>query len=97
MPYDVTALFTSIPTETTINIIHKQLEEDKDLQSRTNMTITHICCLLEFCLKNTYFKFNGEFYEQKEGAAMGSPISPIVANLFMEDLKSIMLRSNTVA
>ena len=26
-------------------------------------------------------------YEQKEGAAMGSPISPIVANLFMEDFE----------
>ena len=87
MSYDVTALFTSIPIDTTINIIKKQLEDDKDLHSSTNMTIKHICCLLEFCLKNTYFKFNGEFYEQKEGAAMGSPISPVVANLFMEDLE----------
>ena len=60
------------------------------------MTIKHICCLLEFCLKNTYFKFNGEFYEQKEGAAMGSLISPIVANLFMEDLEIKAIRtSNT--
>ena len=95
--YDVTALFTSIPIDTTINIIKKQVEEDKDLQSRTNMTIKYICCLLEFCLKNTYFKFNGEFYEQKEGAAMGSPISPIVANLFMEDLEIKAIRtSNTL-
>ena len=83
MTYDVSELFTSIPIDTTINIIKKQQEDDKDLHSRTNMTIKHICCLLEFCLKNTYFKFNGEFYEQKEGAAVGSPISPIVANLFM--------------
>ena len=71
----------SIPIDNTISIIRKQLEEDRDLKSRTNMTINHICCLLEFCLKNTYFKFNGAFYEQKEGAAMGSPISLIVANL----------------
>ena len=96
MSYDVIALFTSIPIDTTINIIKKQLQEDKDLQSRTNMTIKNICCLLEFCLKNTYFKFNGEFYEQKEGAAMGSPISPIVVNLFMEDLEIKAIRtSNT--
>ena len=31
--------------------------------------------------------FNLWFYEQTEGSAMGSPISPIVANLFMEDLE----------
>ena len=36
-------------------------------------------------LKNTYFQFKGGHYEQTEGAAMGSPISPI--NLFMEDLE----------
>ena len=47
----------------------------------------NISCLLEFCLKNTYFSFQGRFYEQTEGAAMGSPISPIVANLFIEDLE----------
>ena len=27
-------------------------------------------------------------YEQVRGAAMGSPLSPIVANLFMEDLET---------
>ena len=59
------------------------------------MTIKHICCLLEFCLKNTYFKFNGEFYEQKEGAAKGSPISPVVPNLFMEDLEIKVISTTT--
>ena len=46
-----------------------------------------IILLLEFCLKNTYFSFQGQFYEQVEGAAMGSPVSPIVANLYMEYLE----------
>ena len=48
------------------------------------MTVKHIICLLEFCLKNTYFIFQGTFYEQTEGAAMGSPISALIANLSME-------------
>ena len=43
--------------------------------------------LLEFCLKNTYFSFQGHFYERVEGAAMGSPVSPIVANLYMKYLE----------
>ena len=53
----------------------------------SHMSVNHICCLLEFCLKNTFFQYKGRYYEQTEGAAMGSPISPIVANLFMEDLE----------
>ena len=51
------------------------------------MTVSHIACLLEFCLKSTYFTFQGRHYEQLEGAAMGSPISPIVANFFMEEFE----------
>jgi hypothetical protein len=32
-----------------------------------------------------------QFYEQTEGAAMGSPISPVVANLFMEFVEEIAI------
>ena len=49
------------------------------------MTVKHITCLLEFCLRSTYFTFQDKYYEQVEGAAMGPPISPIVANLYVDD------------
>ena len=48
------------------------------------MPIQHITTLLEFCLQGTYLLFQGKYYEQVHGAALGSPISPIMANLFME-------------
>ena len=94
MSYDVSALFTSIPIEPAIIIIEQQLKEDKDLYSRTNMKIHHIINLLRFCLNNSYFSFQGRFYQQTEGAAMGSPISPIFANLFMEDLEVQAIRTS---
>ena len=95
MSYDVSALFTSIPIEPAIKIIQKYLKDDLDLSNRTSVTVKHITCLLDFCLKNTYFSFQGRFYEQVEGAAMGSPISPIVENLFMEDLEDQAIRTST--
>ena len=94
MSYDVSALFTSIPIEAAIKIIEQQLKEDKDLHSRTNMKIHHIISLLRFCLNNSYFSFQGRFYQQTEEAAMGSPISPVVANLFMEDLEVQAIRTS---
>ena len=79
MSYDVKALFTSVPIKPALKIIQKLLEEDQTLPQRTTMTVNNITCLLEFCLTGTYFTFQEKFYEQVEGAAMGSPISPIVA------------------
>ena len=81
--YDIKALFTSVPIQPVINIIKNKLENDKDLKLRTSMSIEHITSLLEYCLKSTYFVFKGQYYEQLEGAAMGSPLSPIIANLYV--------------
>ena len=96
MSYDVSALVTSIPTEPAINTIEKHLKEDTDLHNRTNMKVQHIISLLRFCLNNSYFSFQGRFYEQTEGAAMGSPISPVVANLFMEDLEVQAIKTSSL-
>ena len=74
--YDVKALFTSVPIEPSIKIIKQHLEKDKELHQRTSMSVHHIIMLLEFCLKNTHLVFQGRFYEQTEGAAMGSPSKP---------------------
>ena len=38
-------------------------------------------------MKNAYFLFQGRYFEQLEGAAMGLPISSIVANLYVEDFE----------
>ena len=85
--YDVSALFTSVPIDPALNIIKDLLDKDNTLKERTVMEDGDIILLLEFCLKNTYFSFQGQFYEQVEGAAMGSPVSPIITNLYMEYLE----------
>ena len=89
--FHVKALFTSVPIQPAINIIKKLWEEDKEHWQRTTMSVNNITCLLEFCLKSTYFTFQGKHYEQLEGAAVDSLISPIVANLYMEDFEAIAI------
>ena len=91
--YDMSALFTSVPIDPALNIIKDLLDKDTTLKERTVMEVGDIILLLEFCLKNTYFSFQGQFYEQIEGAAMGSPVNPIVANLYMEYLEQKALSS----
>ena len=60
---------------------------------RTTLSVTNIIRLLEYCLTSTYFIFQGRFYEQQEGAAMGSPISPIVANMYMEKFEQLAINT----
>ena len=92
--YDVRALFTSAPIQPALEVIENLLNEDPDLQKRTTMSTKQIMDLLEFCLRSTYFTYRGKFYEQLEGATMGSPISPIVANLYMENFEMRALQSS---
>ena len=82
--YDVQALLTSVPINPVLNIIKERLTSDQDLHKRTTMSVNQIIKLLEFCLNSTSFVYQGQFYQQIEGAAMGSPLSPIVANIYME-------------
>ena len=57
------------------------------------MSIAQITSLLEFCLTHTYFLFQGKYYQQTQGAAMGSPISPLIANIFMKEFEVKALQS----
>ena len=82
--YDVPALYTAVSKTSTLDIIKNILEQDTVLPNRTIMSATNIIELLGFCLNNTYFLFQDQFFEQTKAAAIGSPVSPIVANIYME-------------
>ena len=91
--FDVTALFTKVPVDKSLDIILERLEADTTLSSRTKLKAVQVRDLLRTCLKTTYFQYDGVIYTQVEGAAMGSPVSPIVANLFMEWFEEAALRT----
>jgi len=45
--------------------------------------------LLQVCQKTTYFQTDDKFFQQKEGMAMGSCVSVVVSNIFMEHFKKL--------
>ena len=60
---------------------------DKTLPKRTSMDVDTNMLLDQFCLNNTSFLYGGQPYQQLDGVAMGSPLSPVVADIFMVDLE----------
>ena len=78
--YDVTSLFTSIPLQetidTAINLIFKH-------NPNLNITKKEFKKLFLFATSQTHFIFNGKFYNQIDGVAMGSALALVLANIFM--------------
>ena len=69
-----------MPLKETIDIaVNLLFEYNPDL----SITKAELKKLFEFATSRTYFLFQGTFYDQVDGVAMGSPLGPVLANLFM--------------
>jgi hypothetical protein len=82
--FDVTSLFTNVPVAETIDIIIDEVEKTPDLCS---IPLNVLRELLLVCTSNVQFLFNGIFYRQIDGVAMGSHLGPMFANIFMGHLE----------
>jgi hypothetical protein len=65
------SFFTRVLLKDALNLLSQHFDEN-------------ILRLFHYVLMSSFFCFNGQFYEQTDGVAMGSPMSPVIFNLFME-------------
>jgi hypothetical protein len=61
------------------------------LAKRSALQVEAIMELLEVCLRTKYFPVEDKFFQQRDGTAMGSSLSPIVSNIFMENFEKLAL------
>ena len=90
-------LFTIVPVDEALEVIARKLHEDDNLPSRTELSITQIVELLDFGLNTTYFLYDDVYYQQTHGAAMGLPVPPLVANLYMELFEELALCNTSIS
>ena len=76
--FDVEALYTNVPIEDALVIIKELMESDETLSDRTPLSPKNVLDLLEFLVRTTFFIFNGTYYQQTEGVAMGGPPSSML-------------------
>uniref|UniRef100_A0A8D8Y5E7 Reverse transcriptase domain-containing protein n=1 Tax=Cacopsylla melanoneura TaxID=428564 RepID=A0A8D8Y5E7_9HEMI len=89
--FDVEDLFGSVPVRETNEIIMRKLKENENITTRE---LSGIQELLEIVSSNNYFQHKGKVYRRKEGLPMGNPISPVMSNIFMEELEMTTLNEN---
>ncbi|VDP40779.1 unnamed protein product [Schistosoma margrebowiei] len=83
--FDVTSLFTKIPLLETKDIIcqHPYILRLPAIEFKR---------LLFLCTKDFQFQFNNTIYRQTDGVAMGSPLGPVLADIFMANLERTKLK-----
>ena len=83
--FDVESLFTNIPTIETIEIIlNRAFKHSETFHQMNRDTLKK---LLIICTQESHFQFNGNYYDQIDGVAMGSPLGPLFANIFMDEFE----------
>ena len=93
--FDVISLFTARPVQRPCDYIKEKLEQDSTFSRKTHLKIDEIVLLLNFALSNNYFVFEGQTYKQIHGCALGSPISPVVANICMEKIEEMAIKTTS--
>jgi hypothetical protein len=86
--YDVTSLFTNVPLKESIEITIDLLDKQNSLPSDMDKATMRILLLL--ATENCLLEFNGSYYTQCDGVAMGSALGPALANIMMSKLESSM-------
>jgi hypothetical protein len=79
LSFDVESLFIAVPMKEAMDLLGRNFED--------------VLGLFRHVLTTSYFTFNEQFYGQTDDVAMGSPLSPIIANFYMEDYEKATLES----
>ena len=88
---DVDSLFTNIPLQETIKFCVENLFTNANVINGLNKQ--DLKRLLELATMECTFLFNGKLYKQIDGVAMGSPLGPALANIFMANFEKIWLNA----
>ena len=88
--FDVESLFINIPLGECIDLAVNYISEgNPDLK----LSKSELRSLFTVATAQTHFLFNGSFYDQIDGVAMGSPLAPVLANLFMGHHEKLWLEN----
>ena len=79
--FDVQSLFTNVPLARTVDICMDRLYRSS--LTPPSLPEDVLRELINLCVANNTFIFDGKIYQQHDGVAMGSSLGPILANIWM--------------
>ena len=79
--FDISSLFTNVPLAETINICADALYSDESMTPSFPRSV--FVELMQLATSSVEFSFNNNMHRQIDGVAMGSPLGPALANIFV--------------
>lgn len=77
-------MFSNVPLLETTEFICEYVDKNN---INLKLPLTELKRLILLCTENICFNFQGQYYRQIDGVAMGSPLGPILADIFMAYLE----------
>ena len=91
---DIKSLYTSCDMRAATRTAFTTFQQNPSLLP-SNLTAETIGSLINFCLDNSYFEFNGDFYSQDTGGTMGSPLIVELAEIRTAETEQHALSTTT--
>jgi retron-type reverse transcriptase len=87
--FDIKDLYVNIPIDETIAIVKTQLTKNKI----EKYTITQAGTPLKTILRQNYVQSGNKFFQPHKGVAMGSPISGLIAEIFLQYYEQLLVKN----
>ncbi|CAG2214512.1 unnamed protein product [Mytilus edulis] len=91
--FDIVSLYTNIPHDLGITAVKYWLENTENV-IENRLTKEFILASLKLILERNIFYFNGTYYHQKKGTAMGTKMAPSYATLQTNHEDLTLIRAN---
>ncbi|XP_069482502.1 uncharacterized protein [Ambystoma mexicanum] len=85
---DIVSLYTCIPQDLTLEVLEEVLLEKRTEGECPNSFILWCAAM---SLKENFFSFNQQLFQQVHGTAMGSSVAPSAANLFVKSFEKSVI------
>ena len=90
--YDITSMYTNMEFDELIIAVKDAYQNaDKPAVGIPYPKVSDFVFLIKTILENNYFEFNGKYYKQVIGCAMGSTVSPEISDIRMYQITQMIM------